>query len=164
MGDDRIVKPEKLPARADGDGNTKLGAEQQTALESLMSGKSVAETARTVGVTRMTLYRWLKNDPMFRAAYNEWRESLKESCRARLLAMTDKAADVVEKALQSGDAKWAMDLLKGMGLVAVTPAESTDADVLKREAELAKDRKESELRTREMFSGRGRSGFGMMPP
>src|SRR5579862_6630076 len=35
------------------------------ALELLLAGKSVVETAKTIGTSRMTIYRWLKHDKEF---------------------------------------------------------------------------------------------------
>jgi transposase-like protein len=105
-----------------------LAAHQQATLELLVTGKSIAETARSAGVSRMTIHRWLKHDPVFRAAYNQWHEQLRESCRSRLQAMTDKAADALEKALEAGDARSALQLLKGMGMIKERPAEPTEYD------------------------------------
>ncbi len=42
---------------------------------------------------------------------------MRESSRSRLLMLTDKATEAVEKALESGDAKTAMQLLKAMGML-----------------------------------------------
>ena len=94
-----------------------LPPEQQTALELLVGGKAVAETARQVGVSRSTVFRWLKNDPVFRAAYNQWQEEIQSSCQSRLMTMTDKAADALEKSLEGGDGRLALQLLKGMGMI-----------------------------------------------
>jgi hypothetical protein len=54
-------------------------------------------------------------DPEFQAAFNQWQDHLEQNCRARLLTMTGKAANAVEKAVEGGDAKTALQLLKGMG-------------------------------------------------
>jgi predicted transcriptional regulator len=122
----------------------KLPAEQQTALELLVSGKSVAETARLAGVGRATVFRWLKNDPEFGAAYNQWHEQLREGCQSRLMKLTEKATDALEKALEAGDARAALQLLKGMGMIKerkVGPTEPEEAErVLRMEQKKRKKR------------------------
>jgi transposase-like protein len=146
---------------AEGEGSTTGGAlarmdldelsgEQRTAMELLLGGKSLAETARTVGVSRNAVYRWLKNDAAFRAAYNQWHEAMKESCRSRLKMMLDKATSAVEKALEAGDAKAAMALLKGMGMIEKEDERNTEADELATESATKTRRRRAKLRSDEM--------------
>jgi len=125
-----------------------LGADQQAALESLLVGKSITETARSAGISRTTLYDWLKNNPAFRAAYNQWHDQLRESCQSRLLNLTDKATDAVEKALEAGDARTAMQLLKGMGLIGERKIGPTDAEEMRTTMELERERRRLDLKTR----------------
>ncbi|MGD0766763.1 MAG: helix-turn-helix domain-containing protein [Tepidisphaeraceae bacterium] len=129
-----------------GNGNEGLAVEQQTALELLLLGKSVAETAKSTGVSRQTVHRWLKHDATFRAAYNEWHDQLKESSRSRLLMLTDKATDALEKALEAGDARAALQLLKGMGLIKDEPAGPTDPQEVKKSMEMEEKRRKIALR------------------
>ncbi|MGA2232391.1 MAG: hypothetical protein ABSH22_15970, partial [Tepidisphaeraceae bacterium] len=124
-----------------------LPAPQRAALELLLNGKSIAETARTAGVCRATLYNWLRTDPVFQAAYNQWHDELEKSCRSRLMTLTDKAADAVAHAVEGGDAKVAMQLLKGMGLLSPAPARLTDPDELRQQADLDRKRRHSERET-----------------
>ena len=56
----------------------KLTAEQQKALALLVEGKSIAEAARASGVSRPTVYKWMKQDVHFRAMMNQWRGELEE--------------------------------------------------------------------------------------
>jgi hypothetical protein len=95
--------------------NAGLSAEKQAILELLRVGKSVAETARAAGVNRVTIYRWLKDDAHFRAAYNQWMDEMALSYRSRMMMLTDKAVDTIEHALESGDARAAMQLLNSVG-------------------------------------------------
>ena len=146
----------RLPARVGGfGGGGGLAAEQQRALELMAGGQSVTEAAVSVGVSRSTMYRWINDDLSFRAAYNEWQELLKESCRARLLALIDKSVNAVSKAIEAGDANLAMVLLQKMGMIREFRPGSTDPEVLRRKAEIRKRREESRLRTREMGEGIG---------
>ncbi|MGD0460891.1 MAG: hypothetical protein ABSB74_00220 [Tepidisphaeraceae bacterium] len=151
MADIGVKESDQLPATAKKESGgelavTRLGAEQQTALELLLAGKSIVETARSAGVSRMAIYRWLKHDAAFQAAYNQWRDQLQESCRSRLQALTDKATDALEKALEAGDARTALQLLKGLGMIKERPAGATDAEEIKKT--LAMEEKRRELRLR----------------
>jgi hypothetical protein len=96
-----------------------LSVLQQDALIHLREGKTMSVTAASAGIARMTLYRWLKTDPVFQAAYNQWQEEIEQSCRARMMTLSDKAADTLEVALNGGDARAAVQLLKGLGLIRV---------------------------------------------
>ena len=133
-----LAKLNPAVAAAAAAGPVELEAEKAAALELLKLGNSMAQTARGAGVSRVTLYRWLKSDPQFGAAYNQWLNELEESGRARLMMLTDKATFAVERALEAGDAKMAMQLLKGMGLIKPSegPRPTDPADVAKA-AELA---------------------------
>jgi AcrR family transcriptional regulator len=104
---------------------TSLAGNQMTVLDLLRLGKSVADTARAAGISRMTIYRWLKDDAHFRAAYNQWMDEMAMSCRSRMMMMTEKALATIERAIDGGDARMAMQLLNGAGRF--TPA--IDADV-----------------------------------
>jgi hypothetical protein len=117
------------------------------ALELMVSGKSVAETARTSGINRATIFRWLRHDATFRTAYNQWKEELKESCQGRLLALTEKATGAVESALDKGDAKTAMTLLTRLGLIQKQTTECTDEEEVAARAELAEKKRKSDLET-----------------
>jgi Helix-turn-helix domain len=125
---------------------------KRAALEALLSGKSVAETARSIGVARRTLYLWLRNDARFRAAYNQWHDEMEQSARSRLLTLADQATDAVAKALEAGDAKTAMQLLKGMGILSPAPPRLTDAEEIRQQTELdaARRRTERECKARSL--------------
>src|SRR5271169_985666 len=74
-------------------------ARREVVLQTLATGASMTETSRRTGVSRVTLYRWLKEDPEFRAAYNEWENSVQQNGRKRLIALADKAIDSISDAL-----------------------------------------------------------------
>lgn len=129
-----------------------LSVNQQRALESIVQGVSLMETSKRVGVARSTLYEWLKKDVVFRAAYNKWHNMMDESCRTRLKMMAGKAMHAVEKALEGGDAKLALALLNGMGLIKRSRVRATDAEVLKRRDEARRILGEAKLRDRENYA------------
>jgi transposase-like protein len=100
---------------AEGGAIAKLEPEQQRALRYLVEGSSVAETARSMGVARSTIHRWIKNDATFRAAYEEWQEEALASVRSRLLALTDRATDSIEQSVKAGNSAVSMQVLKSLG-------------------------------------------------
>ena len=75
-----------------------LTAEQQGALGMITQGISIREAGEQLGIHRATIYRWLKANPYFRAAYNAWQLEQQESCRAALLKAAEEAVVRVVKA------------------------------------------------------------------
>jgi hypothetical protein len=119
----------------------KLGVDQQKALSFLLGGRSLIETAQCSRISRQTLYRWMKEDVAFRTAYNQWCEQMEQSARSRLVGMTDKATVAVEKALEKGDARTAMQLLKGLGILKERKAGPGNAEEVKKDMEWEKHRR-----------------------
>lgn len=96
-----------------------LSPTQEKALVALLAGQTVTAAAKAAEVDRTTIYRWLHDSyrPDFRLALQRGRQELRQAAEARLMAMADKAADCLEGALTLGDAKAALALLKGLGLL-----------------------------------------------
>jgi hypothetical protein len=90
----------------------------------------------------MTLSRWLKEDPGFRAAFNAWREELVNSTRARLLRTAELAAGAVHKAIEKGDGRLALALLNRLGLAGAEAAASGITDPAMARQEIAVERDE----------------------
>jgi hypothetical protein len=115
-----------------------LKPDQQRAIALLAAGKSITESASTVGINRATIYRWLNHDPAFKAAYNQWQDHLQRTCHSQLLMMAEKATAAVFKALETGDAKTGLQLLKGMGILRPQTPGPTDPAEVRREMDLEK--------------------------
>jgi hypothetical protein len=81
---------------------------------------------------RATVYRWLKSDPAFAAAYNAWQAEAVETTRARLLALADAAVTTVAGALAKGDARTALTVLQRQGLLAPPTPGPTDPSMVAR--------------------------------
>jgi AcrR family transcriptional regulator len=112
------------------DKSEQLSPAQARAIEMLASGHTVATAAEAVGVGRTTIYRWLKGDAAFVAAFNAWQQDMLDTARGRLLALTDTAVNAVSKSMEKGDAKTALALLKHLGaLRRPTPGPTDPADV-----------------------------------
>jgi predicted DNA-binding transcriptional regulator AlpA len=123
----------------------KLGFDKSLVLRTLATGKSVAETSRLMGLSRMTIYRWLKKDADFRAAFNEWQNSVQLSVRARLLAMTDAAVDAVGNAVAKGDAKLSIALLTKLKTFEAAPTDKpTSSEEARQEIDLEERRRRAD--------------------
>jgi hypothetical protein len=110
-----------------------LSAKQEQVLTLLLRGKPITESAKVAEVHRATIYRWLKEDFGFQAAFNRGQRELRRATQARLVALAEKATDAVERSVNEGNAKIALALLKGLGLLPSVPV-TIDSDDL---AELA---------------------------
>ncbi len=124
-----------------GNNGTELGPEQEAALKLLTAGKSVVEVAGEMGIHRATLYRWIKTNAVFAAAYNQWHEQMRQVSYSRLMTMAEKAGDALEKALEAGDGKLAMRYFEKMGLAKERAVGPTEAEEVMAEREMEGKRK-----------------------
>jgi hypothetical protein len=95
---------------------TPLSASQETAMQALLSGEQITAAAKTAKVNRSTLHRWLK-EPEFLAVLNACRSELREAQQHRLARLASSAIEVIEQALEEGDARTALAVLRGIGLL-----------------------------------------------
>jgi len=96
---EKATKPDKT---------RQLSQEQMNALEHLLQGRSDRATAEAVGVSRQTVSEWRNHDPLFIAELNRQRSELWNEARERLKSLANRALDVVEQQLGSGDPKAAL--------------------------------------------------------
>jgi hypothetical protein len=130
-----------------------LSFSQCRALESLLSGHSMSAAAKGAGVARATLYRWLNEDADFRAAHNAWQKDTVAAARSSILALTEPAIRAVAAALEAGDGKMGLALLKSLGMLTPPAPGSTDVADVRKEQEIEKKRKETDLFIAEMEAG-----------
>lgn len=90
---------------------------QALALNALTEGKAVSDSALVADVSRTTVHRWLKESAAFQAAYNARRADARAAHESKLDALLGKAILVVEGALDSGDARVALTVLQGTGML-----------------------------------------------
>jgi len=76
-----------------------LTPRKRKAIETLLTSGDVTQAARAAGVSRETLYRWLKA-PDFQAALNDSTRQALESLSRTLVTLGDKAADTLRQALE----------------------------------------------------------------
>jgi len=135
----------------------RLHVNQRAVLELLMAGKSVAETARVAGVSRGTVYKWLKDDAAFRAAHNQWLDEMEQVGRTRMVMLTEKAVEAVKRALEAGDGRLGMRLLEKLGVA------REEKGLLLEEGEVAK-RMQLDRRKRELAMEAEERRLGIRPP
>ena len=75
-----------------------LNEKQQTAIELLAIGKSLAAVARQLDIDRRTLYRW-RQDARFREALWDRRRELWSTAIERVRGMVNPSLDVIEQHL-----------------------------------------------------------------
>ncbi|MCH2519463.1 MAG: hypothetical protein MK210_14900, partial [Dehalococcoidia bacterium] len=99
-----------------------LSVEQLNAIDILVQGKTDQETAQSVGVARETVTRWRNDNPYFAAELNKQRRLIWAASHDRLRSLASKAVDTLEAALDSGDSRIAVEVMKAVGLYGqVTP-------------------------------------------
>ena len=90
------------------DKTRQLSIEQENAIDHLLQGKSDRATAEAVGVSRQTVWEWRKKDVLFIAELNRQRYELWSEAKERMKSLANRALDVVELQLGSGDPKAAL--------------------------------------------------------
>jgi hypothetical protein len=98
-----LTKPDKI---------RQLSLEQMNAIDHLLQGQSDRAVAEAVGVSRQTVWEWRNRDPLFIAELNQQRLELWSEARERLKTLANRALDVLEEQLDSGDPKAALAAAK----------------------------------------------------
>lgn len=119
--------------------NLYITAQQSRAIDALLMGKSITETARSIGCSRETLSRWKNNNPNFIAEFNRRQQEAIEDSTMRLRALFGKAVDVFEGAIESKNFKAAVELLKVLGIYGKMPEPSKETDAERILRQRAKD-------------------------
>lgn len=130
-----------------GESEQGVSPQQARALECLLAGQTISAAAEAASVTRETVHRWLSKDWAFQAAYNQSKRDLLSASSGRLLALSSQALETVSKAMESGNLKAALEVLKGIGLLPGQPPHTGDVDagILKERAEIQQQAAQSSL-------------------
>jgi hypothetical protein len=136
---------EKQPAELD--------PKQVKALECLLRGSTATEAAQAANVNRRTLWLWQRSNLEFQAALNRGRREAWEAAELRLQRLAESAIRVVEQALDQGDVRAALAILRGLGLLGGAPIAigPDEADSIARQARI----NESERRQAELLAELG---------
>jgi len=81
-----------------------LNGKKARALEALLSGKSVEEAAQQAGVSRTTLFRWLREDERFRDEYRRAGSQLMEGALRRLQQLCGEAVETLAEVMGEREA------------------------------------------------------------
>jgi len=126
----QIIK--QVEALSQGDKVIQLDQRQLKAVELILSGHSDEAVAKEVGVRRETVCRWRNNNFAFQAVLNKGRKELWDDATSKLRNLAHKAIETITKAIEDGDVKTSMDLLKNINMYGSidAPKEATDPRVL----------------------------------
>ena len=83
----------------------------------LSAGADVTQTAADLDVNPSTIHRW-RQDDYFEAALNQTRQELVDALSSQLLTTAQAAARIVAQAVEGGDVRAALAVLKGLGFLA----------------------------------------------
>jgi len=82
-----------------------MNEKEEIALTLLLQGHKDSEVAEQLGISRMTIYRWKKNDTQFIKELEERRSHLRQQAEDDLLELTESAVNAIRDALNEGDPK-----------------------------------------------------------
>jgi hypothetical protein len=127
-----------------------LTPQQETAVDLLVSGKTVTDTAAAVEVTRQTVSEWLNHHPGFQAALNRRRQELWVGMTDTLWGLLPKALEVLKSELESETPlPAAVHVLKACGLYGMLPPRGpTEVE----DAVLAEEERQSERRRKALMA------------
>lgn len=91
---------------------SRLSQKQLQAIELIMTGMTDKEVAEKVGVARQTVNEWRNHNPAFIAEMNRRRKAMYEASLNRLLRLTSKSLDAIEKELENGNWKLAVEIMR----------------------------------------------------
>jgi AcrR family transcriptional regulator len=127
-------------ARAD------LPPQQTRALAALLEGATITAVADSAGVDRTTVHRWPRDDPDFQAAYNAVKRDLRREVQAGIERAVHRAIETVCAAIEEGDVRAALAILKGTGVLVGHSSDigPEDPAEVEEEAKLAARARESD--------------------
>jgi hypothetical protein len=129
-----------------------LSPSQARALTSLAEGATVSTAARAAGVDRTTVHRWLRHDYAFQAAHNASRRELRHELGVQLEQAVQASLKTVLAAIDGGDVRAALTVLKGSGVLAQESIGSENPAELEEEAELTERERTSRRKERRLFA------------
>jgi hypothetical protein len=141
--------PKRMPTNPDTTPDWSLSQQQQTAVDLVIAGKNLQETADAIGVQRSTVSQWLNHNPAFIATLNRRRQELWDGMLDTLRGLLPQALAVLQQELDGETPlKAAVEILKSCGIYgAVGPptGPTTPEDVNLALRQRASDRLMAEL-------------------
>jgi hypothetical protein len=93
-----------------------LSPEQENAIDLLILGKPDREVAELAGVTRETVWHWRHEHSVFMATLERRRAEVWRQPQERLRSLLSKAVENLAAAVEEGDRKASIEVLKAVGL------------------------------------------------
>lgn len=78
----------------------KLSVKQELAINELLKGNSIVDSAKNIGISEATLNRWLANSE-FKAVLNERKDLIVDNCIDKVNLMGNKAIKVLDSILDN---------------------------------------------------------------
>ena len=128
----------------------KFPPERRAALRGLKMTGKMSEAAKAAGVSRSSIYRWKYEDAAFRVLCNRWEREKIDECRDGVTGLLGKAVGVLERALDNGDARAALVVLKSMGILKPRETGATDLEEVEWDMALEAERKTNRMQDMEM--------------
>lgn len=94
-----------------------LTTSQTVAMDAILSGYTICESADMAGINRSCVYRWLREDVEFQTELERRRKEIRDGAQNRLLQLCGKCVSSVEDAVKAGDVRVALSVLKGLGIL-----------------------------------------------
>jgi len=103
--------------------------EQQTQAAALLAeGKPLAEVAEAIGADAPAVGEWQASNPAFIAEVNRRRQEAWRQAQDRLRALVPKALDTLAQAVEAGDLKASVEVLKAVGVYGKVPSPVGEVD------------------------------------
>ena len=95
-----------------GEKHPELSVQQEAVMMALLKGSSTTAAAAAAGVDRTTVHRWKRENPVFQALWNRGMNELREDLHAGLLALAESALANLRRAVDEGEPKLSLSVLK----------------------------------------------------
>jgi hypothetical protein len=95
----------------------------------------------------------MNEDPDFRAAHNAWQRDTMAAAHSSVLALTEPAIRAVAAALEAGDSRAGLVILKSLGLLTPPTPGSTNPEEVKKEQKIEQKRRDTDLFLADLEAG-----------
>jgi hypothetical protein len=99
-----------------------LSIEQENAIDLLIAGHTDQQVADAVGKDRTTIWGWRHEHPLFMAILAGRRAEVWRAPQEKLRALLSKAVENLAAAVEAGDLKASLEVLKAVGMYTHRPA------------------------------------------
>ena len=105
-----------------------LTEQQAHAADLVAEGKSLGDVAAAIGAAAATVSEWQADNPAFIAEVNRRRREAWATAQDRLRALVPQALDALAQAVEAGDLKASVEVLKAVGVYGKVPAPGGQTD------------------------------------